>query len=71
MSLKNIYFYGIEYFGFRSAVWHSKVTKKRKKIIWSGLANKKINIQVISTSEIKISVLINKKDAKNGKVKIT
>ena len=26
------------------------------------LANKKINIQVISTSEIKISVLINKKD---------
>ena len=30
------------------------------------LANKKINIQVISTSEIKISVLINKKDAKKA-----
>ncbi len=32
------------------------------------LANKKINIQVISTSEIKISVLINKKDAKKALV---
>ena len=30
------------------------------------LANKKINIQVISTSEIKISVLINKKDIKKA-----
>ena len=32
------------------------------------LAKKKINIQVISTSEIKISVLINKKDAKKAVV---
>ena len=32
--------------------------------MFQALANKKINIQVISTSEIKISVLINKKDAK-------
>ena len=30
------------------------------------LANKKINIKVISTSEIKISVLINKKDTKKA-----
>ena len=30
------------------------------------LANKKINIQVISTSEIKISVLINKKNTKKA-----
>ena len=30
------------------------------------LADKKINIQVISTSEIKISVLINKKDIKKA-----
>ena len=30
------------------------------------LANKKINIQVISTSEIKISVLIHKKDIKKA-----
>ena len=30
------------------------------------LANRKINIQVISTSEIKISVLIDKRDAKKA-----
>ena len=30
--------------------------------MFQALANKKINIQVISTSEIKISVLIDKKD---------
>ena len=35
--------------------------------MFQALAHKKINIQVISTSEIKISVLINKKDAKNIK----
>ncbi len=36
--------------------------------MFQALANKKINIQVISTSEIKISVLINKKDAKKAVV---
>ncbi len=36
--------------------------------MFQALANKKINIQVISTSEIKISVLINKKDAKKALV---
>ena len=34
--------------------------------MFQALANKKINIQVISTSEIKISVLVNKKDAKKA-----
>ena len=34
--------------------------------MFQALANKKINILVISTSEIKISVLINKKDAKKA-----
>ena len=34
--------------------------------MFQALANKKINIQVISTSEIKISVLINKKDVKKA-----
>ncbi len=34
--------------------------------MFQALANKRINIQVISTSEIKISVLINKKDAKKA-----
>ena len=36
--------------------------------MFQAVANKKINIQVISTSEIKISVLINKKDAKKALV---
>ena len=36
--------------------------------MFQALANKKINIQVISTSEIKISVLINRKDAKKALV---
>ena len=34
--------------------------------MFQSLANKKINIQVISTSEIKISVLVNKSDAKKA-----
>ena len=34
--------------------------------MFQALANKKINIQVISTSEIKISVLLNKSDAKKA-----
>jgi len=34
--------------------------------MFQALANKKINIQVISTSEIKISVLISKKDTKKA-----
>ena len=34
--------------------------------MFQSLANKKINIQVISTSEIKISVLIDKKDVKKA-----
>ena len=34
--------------------------------MFQALANKRINIQVISTSEIKISVLVNKKDTKKA-----
>ena len=34
--------------------------------MFKALASKKINIQVISTSEIKISVLIDKKDLKKA-----
>ena len=34
--------------------------------MFQALADKKINIQVISTSEIKISVLIDKKDSKKA-----
>ncbi len=41
---------------------------KKVLLMFQALANKKINIQVISTSEIKISVLINKKDVKKALV---
>ena len=34
--------------------------------MFQALANKRINIKVISTSEIKISVLIDKKNIKNA-----
>ena len=34
--------------------------------MFQALANQKINIQVISTSEIKISVLVNKKNIKKA-----
>jgi aspartate kinase len=34
--------------------------------MFQALANKRINIQVISTSEIKISVLIDKKNVKKA-----
>ena len=34
--------------------------------MFQALANKRINIQVISTSEIKISVLVDKKDIKKA-----
>ncbi len=38
--------------------------------MFQALANKRINIKVISTSEIKISVLINKKDTKKALVSL-
>ena len=30
------------FFGFPAAIWHSGITKKRKKIIWSGISSNKI-----------------------------
>ena len=38
--------------------------------MFQALANKKINIQVISTSEIKISVLIDKKNTKKALIEL-
>ena len=42
----------IEYFGFNPAIWHSGVSKKRKKIIWSGLASKKIKVVIGARSAL-------------------
>jgi len=41
-----------EYFGFEPAIWHSGITKKRKKIIWSGLSSGKIKIVIGARSSL-------------------
>ena len=42
----------IDFFGFQPAIWHSSVTKKNKKIIWSGLANGKIKVLIGARSSL-------------------
>ncbi|HJM78210.1 MAG TPA: primosomal protein N' [Candidatus Pelagibacter bacterium] len=41
-----------EYFGFNAAVWHSGITQKRKKIIWSGLSEGKIKVVIGARSSL-------------------
>ena len=41
-----------EYFGFDAAVWHSGITPKGKKIIWSGLAAGKIKVVIGARSSL-------------------
>jgi len=52
-----------EFFGFNAAVWHSGITPKRKKIIWSGLATGKIKVVIGARSALflpfkKLGILI-------------
>tara|TARA_B100000700_G_scaffold30418_1_gene29290 strand:- start:1210 stop:3165 length:1956 start_codon:yes stop_codon:yes gene_type:complete len=42
----------IEFFGFTPAVWHSGITKKKKEIIWSGIANGKIKVVIGARSAL-------------------
>jgi len=42
----------IEFFGFEPAIWHSGVTKKNKKIIWSGIINGQINVVIGARSSL-------------------
>ena len=42
----------IEFFGFKPAVWHSGVSKKKKEIIWSGIANNKIKVVIGARSSL-------------------
>ena len=42
----------IEFFGFKPAVWHSGVTKKNKKIIWSGITNGEIKAVIGARSSL-------------------
>ncbi len=41
-----------DFFGFEPAIWHSKITKKQKRIIWKGLINNKIRILVGARSSL-------------------
>ena len=42
----------IEYFGYSAALWHSGITKKKKKTIWSGLLNGKIKVVIGARSAL-------------------
>ena len=42
----------IEFFGFTPAVWHSGVTKKKKEIIWSGIASGEIKVIIGARSSL-------------------
>ncbi len=42
----------IEFFGIVPAVWHSGISKKKKKIIWSGVANGEIKVVIGARSSL-------------------
>ena len=41
-----------DYFGFKPAIWHSKITKKNKRIIWQNIINGKIKLVVGARSSL-------------------
>ena len=41
-----------DYFGFNAAIWHSGITQKRKKIIWSGLSEGNIKVVIGARSSL-------------------
>ena len=41
-----------EYFGFKPAIWHSKITKKNRRIIWQNIMNGKIKLIVGARSSL-------------------
>ena len=42
----------LDYFGFKPAVWHSGISKKRKELIWSGVSNGEIKIIIGARSSL-------------------
>ncbi len=42
----------LEFFGIAPAVWHSSITKKKKEIIWSGVANGEIKVVIGARSSL-------------------
>ena len=41
-----------DFFGFEPAIWHSRITQKKKRIIWKGLINNKIKILIGARSAL-------------------
>ena len=41
-----------EFFGFKAAVWHSAISKKKKEIIWSGINQGKIKVLIGARSSL-------------------
>ena len=41
-----------EFFGFKPAIWHSGITPKKKKIIWSGIVNNKLKVVIGARSSL-------------------
>tara|TARA_B100001029_G_scaffold93219_1_gene76472 strand:- start:1290 stop:3245 length:1956 start_codon:yes stop_codon:yes gene_type:complete len=41
-----------DYFGFKPAVWHSKITKKNRKTMWQNIINNKIKLVVGARSSL-------------------
>ncbi len=42
----------IEFFGIMPAVWHSGISKKKKEVIWSGIANGEIKVVIGARSSL-------------------
>jgi len=42
----------LEFFGITPAVWHSSISKKKKEIIWSGVANGEIKVVIGARSSL-------------------
>ena len=52
-----------KFFGFEAAIWHSKITPKKKKVIWSGLTSGEIKVVIGARSALflpfkKIGIII-------------
>ena len=41
-----------KFFGFEAAIWHSKITPKKKKVIWSGLISGEIKVVIGARSAL-------------------
>ena len=42
----------IDFFGFRPCIWHSGISKKKKKIIWSGISKGKLKVVIGARSAL-------------------